>query len=309
MKVMRFTIITPCFDRPDFLEETIRSVVGQKGAFEIEYIVQDGGSDPTVFEILERWKNKIDSGSFEASCTSLSFDYYVEPDSGMYDAINCGFGKSSGDIMAWINSDDIFFPGAFDTIQQIMAENADIEWLVGRTACLNASDAVIFTDRHQKAVSRQFVKQGYYRTDLPFFNWLPQDSIFWRKTLWEKAGPLDTANRLVSDFKLWQAFAEFADPVKVDSLIGAFRYHGQQLTGDPEAYKGELGPPPRLPLGLKLACGLGWLIPQLARFSRKVPASYLLLWFFGLSKSEVLGRTCNWDFVRSRWTIIKRSVI
>ncbi len=309
MKTNRFTIVTPVLDRPDFLEETINSVVNQKGAFEIEYIVQDGGTDPAVAEILESWNERIETRTFQPRCKSLKFEIHSETDSGMYDAINRGFERGSGGVFAWINSDDILFPGAFDTVHRIFSDCPDVDWLIGRTACLNASSAIIFTDRHQKAISREYVRKGYYRTDLPFFNWLPQDSIFWRKSLWEKAGPLDTSKRLVSDFKLWQSFAEVADPVKVDSLLGAYRYHGEQLTGVPDAYRNELGPPPKLGMGLKLACGMSWLVPNLSRFYSRYPASLSLLRLFGLKKSEILGQTCAWDFDRRQWTISDRPVI
>ena len=88
--------------------------------------------------------------------------------------------------------------------------------------------------------------------------------------------------RLVSDFKLWQSFARVAEPVKVDSLVGAYRHHGNQLTAHPDAYKNELGPAPQIPLRTKLACGCLWAIPQLPRCMRWLPGKSFWLKILGL---------------------------
>jgi len=306
---MKFSIITPSFKRTEFLEKTILSVVSQSGDFEVEYIIQDGGSNFDVVALLDKWKQMIESGAQQIHCKALTYDYYIESDSGMYDAINKGFAKSTGDVLAWINSDDIYFPNALATIDQILTENSDIDWLIGQTACINGAGAVIYTEKRHRAIARKFVKKGYYRADIPFFNWLPQDSVFWRRSLWEKAGPLKITNRLVSDFKLWQSFAQFAEPVKVGSLIGAYRHHGKQLTANPDAYKTELGSPPHVPIGTQLACGCVWAIPQLPLLMRKLPGKYHWLKILGLEKGDVLGRMVIWDYHTESWVPSNRSTL
>ena len=104
---MKISIVTPVLQRPEYLDQTIRSVVTQQGDFEIEYIVQNGGSDSRVIAILTKWEKLIKTGQFESQCSSLTFKWYDEKDSGMYDALNRGFARTSGDILAWINSDDL----------------------------------------------------------------------------------------------------------------------------------------------------------------------------------------------------------
>ena len=163
---MKFTIVTPCLDRHRFLDETIRSVVNQRGDFEIEYIIQDGGSGPEVLEILEKWKNRIDSGVFEPACRSLTFQYFTEPDSGMYDAINKGFAQGTGELLAWINSDDSYFPSAFAAVHQAMTQHEDVDWLIGKAAKYNAPGNVTYVAGHPNCYSRKFINLGYYRNEL-----------------------------------------------------------------------------------------------------------------------------------------------
>ena len=116
---MKISIVTPTFNRACFLDAAIESVLSQEGGFEIEYIIQDGGSGEDVLDILREWDRRVKSKEFLPKCKSIDFRYFVEKDEGMYDAINKGFARSSGEIMAWINSDDFYLPHAFKTLVQI----------------------------------------------------------------------------------------------------------------------------------------------------------------------------------------------
>src|SRR4030065_2345575 len=113
---MKFSIISPCLNRSRYLNSTIESVLTQEGAFEIEYIIQDGGSGPDLINMLKKWDDDIKNGNFKPRCNNITFKWFSAKDTGMYDAINRGFSRANGDVMAWINTDDLYHPRAFTAV-------------------------------------------------------------------------------------------------------------------------------------------------------------------------------------------------
>lgn len=305
---MKFTIVTPCLDRHRFLDETIMSVVSQRGDFEIEYIIQDGGSGPEVLEILEKWKNRIDSGVFEPACRSLTFQYFTETDSGMYDAINKGFAKGTGELLAWINSDDSYFPSAFAAVNQAMTQHEDIDWLIGKAAKYNAPGNVTYVAGHPNCYSRKFINLGYYRNELFKFSWLSQDSIFWRKSLWDACGPLSTRDRLVADFRLWQSFAANAELVKIETLTAGYRSHGDQLTADPAAYRKELVDLAPVSIRLRLVSNLFKAMPFLRHLAAAGLSQKLLAGCMGVEPADLMGGRLTWDDATESWILTRQSI-
>jgi glycosyltransferase involved in cell wall biosynthesis len=305
---VKFTIITPSFNRHQYLDDTIRSVITQRGDFEIEYIIQDGCSNEEVIELLEKWKRHIDSDDFRPDCRRLSFDYYVESDSGMYEAINKGFEKGTGDLLAWINSDDMYFPNAFESVHQALRMNKNVDWVIGKAATFDSRGRLTDVAKYPNAYSREFVRRGYYRADLSRFRWISQDSVFWRRSLWEVAGPLATHHRLVSDFKLWQSFARHARPTKIETLIAGYRFHGNQLTGDPDAYLRELGEMPGFPFGLPIICNGFRAIPFMKHLLKFKIFRARLAGFLGVKPVDVVGQKLSWDEVTGSWILSEQSV-
>ncbi|WP_198805235.1 glycosyltransferase family 2 protein [Leptolyngbya sp. BL0902] len=214
---LKISIVTPSFNQATFLEATLHSVLGQ-GYPNLEYRVIDGGSSDSSQEILERYSNQLSS-------------WCSEPDQGQYDAINKGFHPSSGDIMAWINSDDMYTPWAFQIVNEIFTTLPDVEWLT--TLCpivWNAAGSPIYC-----AQRGGYTRQGFFKGEnVPDSAWyslgaIQQESVFWRRSLWEKAGAnLDTRYPLAADFELWARFFQHADLYTVSVPLGGFRTHGNQ---------------------------------------------------------------------------------
>lgn len=214
---LKITVVTPSFNQASFLGATLDSVLGQNYPH-LEYRVIDGGSTDGSVDILTAYGPKL---TFWCS----------EPDRGQYYAINKGFQGSSGDIMAWINSDDMYTPWAFQVVSDIFSTCPDVEWLT--TICpLAWSPTGAVTSCAQRG---GYTRKGFLRGEnIPYSRWfalgaIQQESVFWRRTLWQKAGAsLDTRYALAADFELWARFFQHADLYTVPVPLGGFRYHGNQ---------------------------------------------------------------------------------
>jgi hypothetical protein len=143
--------------------------------------------------------------------------YWIsEKDNGMYDALQKGFIKSSGEIMAWINADDLYHKNSFFVISELFGNFSQINWLVGAQTSFDESSRCIYITQ-----SRRFSKYDFLIGD---FKWIQQESCFWRRSLWEKAGScFDTSLRYAGDFDLWLRFFKFETLYVTNSLIGGFR--------------------------------------------------------------------------------------
>ena len=109
MIAMKISIVTPSFNQSDFLERTLLSVWNQEGDFELEHIVIDGGSTDASVDILSRYDRDYRTGRFRTRCRRMSFSWQSRPDQGQADALNKGFALSTGEILGWLNSDDVLF--------------------------------------------------------------------------------------------------------------------------------------------------------------------------------------------------------
>ena len=234
---MHFNIVTPVFNGAAYLDETIYSVVGQSGDFSITYHVQDGGSTDGTLELLAKWAARL-KGDFPIRCRGVEFSFSSAPDKGLYDAVNRGFEACGpADVMAWINADDLFQPGAFNSVAQIFTRFADIDWVTGRPNVMDESGATV----HISSLipfPRQALAAGIFDGRFAC-HFVQQEGTFWRQSLWKKAGGLNADFRLAGDLDLWRRFARHADLVMANVLFGCFRTRPGQLSGNIDAYRAE----------------------------------------------------------------------
>jgi glycosyltransferase involved in cell wall biosynthesis len=211
------SIVTPSLNQGQFLEEAMGSVLKQ-GYPRLEYVVVDGGSSDGSVEIIEKYQDHL--------------VYWVsEADQGQYHAINKGFAHTSGEIMAWLNSDDKFMPSAFSIVADIFSSYPEVEWITTiHPLTWNIKGQAVAVD-----FTGGFHPQAFYKgSNLPAKGsfgrrWIQQESTFWRRSLWERAGgQLDPTFKLAADFELWARFFQHANLYGVSALLGGFRAHGNQ---------------------------------------------------------------------------------
>lgn len=204
-EVPKISVVTPSFNQAEYLEETIKSVLGQ-GYSNLEYIIIDGGSTDGSVEIIERYSEHL--------------AYWIsELDGGQTDALIKGFEKSSGEIMAWLNSDDLYEPGALFEVAEAFARNPEWQVVYGDSYWMDAESQ---PTRPKKEI-------GFNRFIWLYdHNYLPQPSTFWRRGIYERVGGLDPQWDLVMDADLWIRFAEHTVPRHVLSLWSRMRYYPEQ---------------------------------------------------------------------------------
>lgn len=204
-KPTSIAIVTPSFNQAPFIEETIRSVVDQQYPA-IQYVIIDGGSTDGSQDIIESFAKQ------------LHF-YSSEPDRGHAHALNKGFSKTDCEIMAWINSDDKYTPQALHTVARIFELFPEVEWITGFNGLWNKEGVMTTAKKNPKNIY-DFLTGKY--------NWIQQESTFWRRSLWEKAGGyIDESQKYMVDGELWCRFFQHAELYSIDAILGGYRVHGE----------------------------------------------------------------------------------
>jgi glycosyltransferase involved in cell wall biosynthesis len=204
----RISLVTPSFNQGDFIARTLDSVL-QQGYPNLEFFVQDGGSRDTTVAVLEAFSARL-SGWVSA------------PDQGQSQAINLGFARTSGDIMGWLNSDDLLLPGALARVADYFAQHPDVDVLYGNRLLIDEADQEI----------GRWLLPDHDAEALSWADFIPQETLFWRRSLWNAVGgQIDESFRFAMDWDLLLRFrdagARFAH---LPHFLGAFRIHTQQKT-------------------------------------------------------------------------------
>lgn len=230
---LKFSIVTPTFNSENTLVETIESVISQEGAFEIEYIIFDNLSTDSTAGIIKKYEKALSDGSYPIKCKNIDFRWSSERDRGMYDAINKGFSRSTGNVFAWINSDDIYLPGSFQLVARVFSEFPQVKWLKGVTSFIKDS-SIIPGQCH--LYDRDWIKKGYYGRGAYV---IEQDSVFWRHELWKNAGGINPKLKLAGDYELWLKFSRIAELYALKADLSRFRIRKDQLSSNMTGYLDE----------------------------------------------------------------------
>ena len=202
---MQITIVTPSYNQGTFLEETLRSVIGQEG-IDLDYIVIDGGSTDGSGEILERYADRI---------------AYLQrqPDGGQTDALIQGFERARGEVMGWLNADDLLEPGALAEVAAHFSDNPSDRFIFGDSTWIDEHGGMLRRKREMP-----FVRSVWLRT----YDYIPQPSAFWRSDLYREVGGLDPSFEQAMDADLFARFADRTRPRHVRRFWSRMRSHAGQ---------------------------------------------------------------------------------
>lgn len=200
----RISIVTPSYNQGQFLEETIRSVLLQ-GYPNLEYIVMDGGSTDRSLDIIQKYESW------------LSY-VHIGPDGGQAAAIAEGFRHATGDILAWINSDDLYLPGAFGRVAEFFVKHPNLGFGSG--------------DVHLVDVDGNFIRRVYavhpsfrLTVNLGRHRW-PQQGCFWRRSAYEQVGGIDSSLIFCMDFDLFLRLSRVSPSCRIPGApLADFRQH------------------------------------------------------------------------------------
>lgn len=208
------SLVTPNYNGEQFLETTLRSVLDQ--SYEaLDYVLVDGASTDGSAAILKRHEDQVSS-------------VIIEPDNGHADAINKGFAATQGEIMGWINSDDVLLPGCLSIVSQVFERYPEIEWITGLPSTCDSGGRMNYVGPLKPWSRLRFLAGDHL--------WIQQESTFWRRSLWDRAGgALDTQFDVANDFDLWARFFRHADLYSVDSMLGCFRIRDGQRSVESHA--------------------------------------------------------------------------
>ncbi len=205
-----FSVITPSFNQGQFIEQTIRSVLEQNYPH-FEHIVFDGKSTDNTVEVLKRYPH---------------LKWTSEKDNGQSSALNKGFQIARGDIIAWINSDDWYEPGAFAAVAEFFQKNPEKQVVMGDCRCIDSKGkeiGVIVNDERGFEQLRKYWKAKAIPT---------QPAIFFRKKLLDEVGGVDESLHYGMDFDLWLRFAAKSRFYHLSRIVANYRFHDAAKGGD-----------------------------------------------------------------------------
>ena len=199
-------IVTPSFNQAKFVGQTIQSVLDQRYP-SVQYVVQDACSKDGTGKVLK---------SFEGA----GLDVHIEPDNGQTDALNKGFSRTTAELMCYLNSDDLLLPGTLSLVAKYFHDNPQVDVIYGNR---------LIIDEHGMEIGRWILPEHNAEV-LHFVDYVPQESMYWRRRIWEKAGAkFDTSFQFAMD---WDLILRFMDAQAVfrhvPELFGVFRVHGNQ---------------------------------------------------------------------------------
>lgn len=221
----KISIVTPVYDCAKYIETCILSVKDQSYQ-NYEHIIIDGGSTDGTLDVIKKYE------------TVYPMKWISEPDKGMYDAINKGFSLADGDIYAWLNADDQYMPHAFDTVATVMKAR-DIQWCTGFPVVLDDIGRMYEMLTVLPIYLSKFLQRGYH--DGRIAPMVQQESTFWTRQLWERAGGVDIRYKYAGDHWLWREFARYETLYTLDTVLAGFRRHEGQKTSQMDRYWEELG--------------------------------------------------------------------
>ena len=237
------SVVTTCLNSRPLIDETVLSVLTQRGDFLLRYHIQDGGSNDGTQERPQFWQEFLKNGGLPLGCRELKFSYSVQEDRGLYDGLNNGFqnlkvGNNKLGWKTWINAGDGLQPGAVELVFQVSRDFPESRWMGGRSSMANSNGClyeIVNPYPHPSKTLKACLHDGRKLQNLQ------QEGVFWKNQLWNEAGgELDATLTYAGDFDLWRRFARHENYICLNSVLGTFRAHDGQLSENKEGYHEEI---------------------------------------------------------------------
>jgi len=210
------SIVIPSLNKVRFIGKTLDSVLAQDYP-NFEVIIMDGGSGDGTLEVIRKYARKYPK----------IIRYESKKDKGQWDAINKGFEKAKGEILAYLNADDVYEKGAFRKVVQAYRKNPDALWFAGRGKVINEEGKEIasWSTRYKNlllAINRYSL--------LLMVNYLMQPSVFITRKAWQKFGPFLGTGRIILEYDLWLKIGQSQMPKVIDGSLAGFRLTKDNLS-------------------------------------------------------------------------------
>lgn len=199
----------PSFNAVDYIERSIRSVVEQDYK-NVELFIKDGGSTDGTLDIIKFYAKKYPK----------LIRWTTGKDKGQADAINFGMRRVTGDILTYLNADDVYKMGALQLVAEYFKKNPGIMWLYGKADIIDGDDKEI---RKWITAYKNFWLKNYSYTTLLILNYISQMTVFWRKQAAEEVGEFDIRQYLVLDYDYWLRLGKKYRAGVIDKYLASFR--------------------------------------------------------------------------------------
>ena len=212
-RLPKITVVTPSYNQGGFIGQTIESVLSQ-GYPDLEYIVMDGGSTDNTVDVLRQYDGRL--------------TWFSEKDRGQVHAINKGFRMATGDVLAFLNSDDLYLPGALQTVGEHFAGHPESSWLTGRCRIIDGENREI--RKGITAYKNAWLRIANYQT-LQITDFVSQMATFWRKEAYKRVGELNESLHYVMDWDYWMRLGRHYKLSVVHRDLACFRMHAASKSG------------------------------------------------------------------------------
>jgi glycosyltransferase involved in cell wall biosynthesis len=209
MSAPSISIITPSLNGGAYLQHSLSSILSQKGDFDLQCLVIDGGSTDATLPLLQSIKD-------------ARLEWISQPDRGQTNAINKGLAMAKGDIVAWLNTDDLYAPGALATVAKAFEQSPSAQWLAGGCNIINR-EGNIFRQNVTEFKNRRL--RSFSFKSLLRMNFISQPAVFWRRSFGSSIGELDESLYWTMDYDLWLRMAQRCPPLIIDQTFASFRVH------------------------------------------------------------------------------------
>lgn len=208
----KISVITPSYNQGEYIERTIESVLSQNYP-NLEYIIMDGGSTDKTVKILKKYGKKI--------------IWKSEKDNGQGNAINKGLERATGDILTYLNSDDMLCPNSLKLIANYYLKNPKTHWFFGKCKIIDEKDREI---RKQITAYKNFWLKRYNYQTLLVLDYISQPATFWTRKAFEKIGNFNEKEYWELDYEYWLRLGKNNRPIFIDRYLAKFRVHKKAKT-------------------------------------------------------------------------------